>query len=67
MIAIAADHQTENVLVGTNSTKMNTNVGLRFISKNVGQRPLEHNCLVGVDNVDDANQDYFESDACLAF
>ena len=55
MIAIVADHQTENVLVGTNLKKMNTNVGLRFIFKNVGQRPLECIVSVGVDNTGDTN------------
>ena len=41
MIVIVVDHQTVNVLVGTNLTKLNTNGGLHSILKNAGPRLRE--------------------------
>ena len=41
MTAIVVDHQTVNVLVGTNLTKSSTNGGLPDISKDEEQRLLE--------------------------
>ena len=51
MIVIAVDRQTENVLAGTNLTKLNTNDGLRYILKTARRRPPKRKFAQAVDKV----------------
>ena len=59
MIVIVVDHQTANVLVGTNLTKLNTKSGLRFILKNEVLGLLKQDFQFGITFYDGGkNKDY---------